>query len=141
MAHPFKRADRVSGLIQQELSRLLWREVKDPRLAQVTITAVRVSPDLRQARILFRGLAGPEQLPGILEGLESARGFLRGELGRRLSLRYAPELSFEVDQSVDWSLKVAQLLREVQPQEGVPAEPEVGEVEPETGDDEPAGPA
>jgi len=141
MAHPFKRADRVSGLIQQELSRLLWREVKDPRLAQVTITAVRVSPDLRQARILFRGLAGPEQLPGILEGLESARGFLRGELGRRLSLRYAPELSFEVDQSVDWSLKVAQLLREVQPPGADPAAPEGGEALPEADDDEPAGPA
>jgi ribosome-binding factor A len=141
MAHPFKRADRVSGLIQQELSHVLWREVKDPRLAQVTITAVRVSPDLRQARVLFRGLAGPEQLPGILEGLESARGFLRGELGRRLRLRYAPELSFEVDQSVDWSLKVAQLLREVEPHEAAPADPKVGDAQPEAGDDEPAGPA
>jgi ribosome-binding factor A len=105
----------------------------------VTITAVRVSPDLRQARILFRGLAGPEQLSGILEGLESARGFLRGELGRRLSLRYAPELSFEVDQSVDWSLKVAQLLREVQAHEADPATPEGAEAQPEAGDDEPAG--
>jgi ribosome-binding factor A len=139
MAHPFKRADRVSGLIQQELSRLLWREVKDPRLAQVTITAVRVSPDLRQARVSFRGLAGPEQLQGVLEGLESARGFLRGELGRRLRLRYAPELSFEVDQSVDWSLRVAQLLREVQPPEGEPAAPEGGDVREEPGQDEPGG--
>lgn len=117
MAHPFKRADRVSGLIQQELSRLLWREVKDPRLAQVTITAVRLSPDLRHARVLFRTLGGPEQLPGVLEGLESARGFLRGELGRHLHLRYAPELAFEHDRSVEWSLQVAQLLREVRPGE------------------------
>ena len=141
MAHPFKRADRVSGLIQRELSRLLWREVKDPRLAQVTITAVRVSPDLRQARVFFRGLAGPEQLQGVLEGLESARGFLRGELGRRLRLRNAPELSFEVDQSVDWSLRVAQLLREVQPPGGEPAAPAGGEAQDAAGDDEPAGPA
>jgi ribosome-binding factor A len=123
MAHPFKRADRVSGLIQQELSRLLWREVKDPRLAQVTITAVRVSPDLRHARVLFRALSGPAELPGVLEGLNSARGFLRGELGRHLRLRYAPELTFEVDQSVEWSLQVAQLLREVQPGEPPPASP------------------
>jgi ribosome-binding factor A len=123
MAHPFKRADRVSGLIQQELSRLLWREVKDPRLAQVTITAVRLSPDLRHARVLFRALSGPAALPGILEGLESARGFLRGELGRHLRLRYAPELSFEVDQSVEWSLQVAELLRQVQPGGQPPASP------------------
>jgi ribosome-binding factor A len=140
MAHPFKRADRVSGLIQQELSRLLWREAKDPRLAQVTITAVRVSPDLRHARVYVRGLAGAEQLPGVLEGLESARGFLRGELGRRLRLRYAPELSFEVDQSVDWSLQVAQLLREVQPPAQEPAQGEGGDAPEEPGGDEPAGP-
>ena len=141
MAHPFKRADRVSGLIQQELSRLLWREVKDPRLSQVTITAVRVSPDLRHALVSFRGLAGPEQLPGVLEGLESARGFLRGELGRRLHLRYAPELSFEVDRSVDWSLQVAQLLRQVQPREGEPAAPGGGDAPEAPGDVEDAGPA
>jgi ribosome-binding factor A len=129
MAHPFKRADRVSGLIQHELSRLLWREVKDPRLAQVTITAVRVSPDLRHARVLFRALSGPAELPGVLEGLNSARGFLRGQLGRHLRLRYAPELSFEVDQSVEWSLQVAQLLREVQPGEQSPASPAPAEGE------------
>jgi ribosome-binding factor A len=138
MAHPFKRADRVSVLIQQELSRLLWREVKDPRLAQVTITAVRVSPDLRHARVLVRGLAGPGQLPGVLEGLESARGFLRGELGRRLHLRYAPELTFEGDQSVDWSLQVAQLLREVQPPAAESPGPEGGDRRAEAGEDEPA---
>jgi ribosome-binding factor A len=118
MPLPFKRADRVAGLIQEELSRLLLREVKDPRLHQVTITAVRVSPDLRHAWVCFTGPGGKGGLTEELKGLESAAGFLRGKLGRSLRLRYAPELSFEVDDSLERGLHIAALLKQVQPPEG-----------------------
>jgi ribosome-binding factor A len=113
MPPPYRRADRVGDLIHKALSRLLLREIKDPRLRTVTITAVRVSPDLRHARVHFTG--GPADLhEAQLQGLRSATGFLRGQLGRSLDLRYAPELTFEVDESVDRTLEVMRLLREVQ---------------------------
>ncbi len=112
MPPPFKRADRVADLLHKELSQLLLREVKDPRLRAITITAVRVSTDLRHARVLFTGGAAAEH-EAQLQGLHSAAGFLRGQLGRRLDLRYAPELTFELDESVDRTLEVMRLLREV----------------------------
>jgi ribosome-binding factor A len=112
MPPPFKRADRVGDLLHKELSALLLREVKDPRLHAITVTGVRVSTDLRHARVLFTG--GPEaEREAQLQGLRSATGFLRGQLGRRLDLRYAPELTFVVDESVDKTLEVMRLLREV----------------------------
>jgi len=117
MPVPFKRADRVSGLIQEELSRVLLREVKDPRLHEVVITAVRVSGDLRHARVLFTVSAHPGGVEEVLTGLRSATGFLRGHLGRALRLRYAPELIFEADTSVERSLHVAALLKQVVPRE------------------------
>lgn len=117
MPVPFKRADRVSGLIQEELSRVLLREVKDPRLHEVVITAVRLSADLRYARVLFTASAGPGGVEDVLTGLQSAAGFLRGHLGRALRLRYAPELTFEADTSVERSLHVAALLKQVAPRE------------------------
>ncbi len=113
MPLPFKRADRVGGLIQQELSRLLLREVKDPRLALVTITGVRLSADLRYARVFVTGPTSPQGLQEELQGLRSATGFLRGRLGRALHLRYTPELTFEVDEAVERSLHVAALLKQV----------------------------
>lgn len=115
MPLPFKRADRVAGLIQEELSHLLLRVVKDPRLHEVTITAVRLSADLRHARVMFTAPGGPDGVTGALTGLRSATGFLRGHLGRSLRLRYAPELSFEADDSVERSLRVAALLKQVAP--------------------------
>ncbi len=113
MPLPFKRADRVAGLIQAELSRLVLRAVKDPRLHEVTITAVRLSADLRHARVLFTGPGHPGGIAETLTGLRSASGFLRGQLGRVLHLRYVPELTFEADDSVARSLRVALLLKEV----------------------------
>jgi len=117
MPLPFKRADRVAGLIQEELSRLLLREVKDPRLHEVIIMAVRVSGDLRHARVLFMASRRQGGTEDILTGLRSASGFLRGQLGRTLRLRYAPELTFEEDTSVERSLHVAALLKQVAPRE------------------------
>ena len=113
MPLPFKRADRVSGLIQEELSQVLLREVKDPRLHEVVITAVRLSADLRHARVLFTASARPGGVEEVLSGLQSAAGFLRGRLGRALRLRYAPELTFEADDSIERSLHVAALLKQI----------------------------
>ncbi len=112
MPLPYKRADRVGDLIHRELSRLVLREVKDPRLASVTITAVEVSADLRHARVLFTGTGGAGT-PEELQGLQSAAGFLRGQLGRALRLRYAPELTFQTDESLERGLHISALLKQV----------------------------
>ncbi len=112
MPPPYKRAERVGDLLHRELSRLLVRETKDPRLREVTITRVRVSADLRHAWVAFSG-GDPGQAEERLQGLRSAAGFLRGQLGRALHLRYTPELVFEVDRSVEQTLEVMRLLREV----------------------------
>lgn len=117
MPLPFRRADRVGDSIRRELSRLLLREVKDPRLSQVVVTGVQVSPDLRHARISFTAGVGGTDRRAELQGLQAAAGFLRGLLGRSLGLRYAPELAFEVDDSVDRSLHIAALLKQVAPPE------------------------
>ncbi len=117
MPLPFRRADRVGDLIRRELSHLLLRETKDPRLSEVVVTAVQVSPDLRHARVFFTTGAVGGDRQAQLAGLQAAAGFLRGHLGRSLRLRYAPELSFEVDDSVDRSLHIAALLKQVAPPE------------------------
>jgi ribosome-binding factor A len=117
MPLPFRRADRVGDLIRRELSRLLLREVKDPRLQQVVVTAIQLSPDLRHARIFFTGGVGSADREAELKGLQAAAGFLRRHLGRNLRLRYAPELAFEVDDSVDRSLHIAALLKQAAPPE------------------------
>ncbi|MGH7536354.1 MAG: 30S ribosome-binding factor RbfA, partial [Gemmatimonadales bacterium] len=93
-----------------------------PRLHQVTITAVRVSPDLRHAWVFFTGPGGQGSFTEELKGLHSAAGFLRGQLGRTLRLRYAPELTFEVDDSMERGLHIAALLKQVEPPEGDQAE-------------------
>jgi len=113
MPLPFRRADRVGDLIHRELSRLLLREIKDPRLTRVIISAVRVTDDLRYARVLFTGAADAAGRAVELAGLQSATGFLRGQLGKNLRLRYAPELSFEADDSLERGLRIAALLKEV----------------------------
>ncbi len=110
MPQQFPRAIRVADLIRRELSRLLLREAKDPRLQAVVITEVELSGDLRHARVFFGGVA-PAARPAALAGLASASGFLRRSLGRELRLRYAPELTFLADESVDKSLHISALLK------------------------------
>jgi ribosome-binding factor A len=110
-----KRADRIGALIQEEISRLILRSVKDPRIGFVTVTRVKVSDDLRQAKIYISpAQAGGAEGREALMGLKSAAGFLRGELGRRLSLRYAPTLLFFLDESLEEGLHLAALFRKIE---------------------------
>jgi ribosome-binding factor A len=110
-----KRADRVGALIQEEISRLIVRSVKDPRIGFVTVTRVKVSDDLRQAKIYVSPpQAAAPQRQDALMGLRSAAGFLRGELGRNLSLRYVPTLLFLLDDSLEEELHLAALFRKIE---------------------------
>ncbi|HWP66476.1 MAG TPA: 30S ribosome-binding factor RbfA [Candidatus Limnocylindria bacterium] len=101
-----RRPERVAHRVQAELARLLLRELRDPRLRDVHVSAVRMTPDLRVARVFVRTLAGPEAAPAALAGFARATPFIRGCLGRALGLRHVPELRFEYDTVVDDAARV-----------------------------------
>jgi ribosome-binding factor A len=108
-----RRQRRVAELIHRELSWLLMRDVRDPRLADLTITEVRVTPDLLLARIFFSVLGSSEQQKEAQAGLESASGFLRSQLAGRVRLRSVPELIFELDTSVAYGQRIDDLLDQI----------------------------
>ncbi len=96
--------------MQRVLSELISREVKDPRVGNVTITAVEVAHDLATARIFFVPFAGGHDPGEVAEGLARAGGFLRGAVGRQLGLRHAPRLSFVFDDSIDKAAHLTDLI-------------------------------
>ncbi len=99
MAEP--RTRRIEAEIQRVLSELIAREVKDPRVGNVTITAVSLAADMGVARVFFTPFASQHPAEEVQVGLTRAGGFLRGEVGRRLRLRHAPRLEFLVDDTAD----------------------------------------
>lgn len=110
-----RRTDRVGEAIQALIAGLLVREIKDPRIGLVTITAVRVSPDLRHARVFFSCLGDDEQRTRSLRGLRSAAGFMRSQIAKQLNLRTAPEVAFEFDPSLEQAERLSRLLKEPPP--------------------------
>ena len=108
---PNRRVDRVNGLLRQEISELISREIKDPRLRVViSITEVRTANDLRNARV-FLSVMGDDQIKQeALEGIRSAATFMRRELRDRLALRYVPFLKFELDDSIENADRLLQLM-------------------------------
>ena len=113
----FKRTERVSDQIRMEIADILMRRVKDPRVGFVTVTAVDVTVDLKQAWVYVTVLQQGAQEAETLEALSRAEGFIRGELGRRLKLRYVPVLTFVKDTSVDRVTRIMNLLDQVNPRQ------------------------
>jgi ribosome-binding factor A len=114
-----RRSQRVSDLVRSELSLLVLTEAHDPSLKNVTITEVVMPPDLKSARVYFSVLGGERERQRAAEALDRAAGFLRREVGRRCSLRYAPELHFFADRSLERGARVEEILADVLP----PADP------------------
>jgi ribosome-binding factor A len=111
---PGHRTDRVGALLQSALSELLLRGVKDPRVGMATITGIKLSPDLKHARVYVSTHGGDAAHARMLAtGLASARTYLQSQAGRRLGLRFTPELRFEIDPSIGAAERLEQLLREV----------------------------
>ncbi len=111
MAKPsYKRAERVADLIRMEVADILARKTKDPRVGFMTVTGVDLSPDLRVAKVFVTTLQEGQEEEKALEGLTHALGFIRAELGRRLTLRYIPELKFCRDISEQRGNRIDQLL-------------------------------
>ena len=110
---PGRRTDRVSVLIQRELSDIIQRELKDPRVGFCTISQVQVSTDLRYADVKVSVVGDKQQKRTSITGLKSAAGFLRREVVQRIGLRHAPELRFELDDSVDQLMRIDRLLKRI----------------------------
>jgi ribosome-binding factor A len=107
-----RRPERVAHRVQAELAQLLLREVHDPRLRDVHVTAVRMTPDLRTARVFVRTLAGPDAAPAALAALRRATPFIRSSLARALGLRHVPEFRFEYDTVIDTAARLEAALAE-----------------------------
>ena len=113
---PGRRVERVAALIRREISELLINGIRDERVHQgmVSITNVEVSGDLQHCKIFVSVLADDEARKDVMEGLQAASGYLRGELGRRLQMRRAPEVVFELDRGLEKGTSVLHLLGELE---------------------------
>ena len=109
-----KRLDRVNQLIKEEISTLLQRELKDPRLGFVTVTEVETAKDLRVAKVFVSVLGDERQWASSLAALTSARGFVRNWLRQHLDLRVTPDIDFRPDHSMEHAAKIQSLLKRVQ---------------------------
>ena len=113
----FKRADRVGDQIRAELADILLRKTKDPRVGFATITRVDLSDDLKHAKVFVSVLGDEKSKKDTLKGLKSAAHFLRGELGRRIKMRYTPELMFVLDTSIEKGAHTLDILRGLKKEE------------------------
>ena len=109
-----ERMKRVNEACREALGEIVQREVKDPRVSFVTVTRVEVSPDLRVAHVWLSILGSREESDTAMAALEKARGFMRRELGRRVRLRYTPELFLHRDLGAEASQRVQEMLHELE---------------------------
>ena len=114
----YKRADRVQSLLQRELGTLISEELRDPRIAFPTVTAVEITADLRSAKVHVSVLGDDDASIKTMKALEDAKPFLRRELGARTDLRFVPELTFVQDRSAEQAVRISALLREAREREG-----------------------
>jgi len=116
---PFARSDRVCGQIHKVLSDVLLKRIKDPRLKSATITDVKMSRDLRIARIYFTTTGNKKSVEEAIEGFKSAIGYVKRTLAGQLGLRYMPELRFFYDESFDYGSHIDKILKDVKADDGL----------------------
>ena len=109
-----RRSERVGGLLRDEISRVVHRVVQDPRIRGVTFTGVRLTADLRHARVYYSVIGDRQRREEVREGLVSARGVIKREVGRHLQLRYVPDMEFFFDESLGHAEHIENLLRQLQ---------------------------
>ena len=117
-----RRPERVGEMVRFEISELLVRGLRDPRIGLTSVTEVKMSPDLKQARVYVSVLGGIQERKQTLAGLNSAAPHIRHEIGARLRLRNIPELSFFYDESIEYGARIEELIQKTkqpsQPDEG-----------------------
>ncbi|MGE5173341.1 MAG: 30S ribosome-binding factor RbfA [Betaproteobacteria bacterium] len=108
----FKRAERVGDQMKQEIADILMRKIKDPRIGFVTVTDVEVADDLKNAKVFVSIYGGDKEK--TLKGLESASAYIRLELGKRMRMKFMPELLFRFDATIEQGAHIMELLRDIE---------------------------
>ncbi len=108
-----QRSERLADLIRAEIAEIIARDLKDPRIGFTTVTAVRLSKDRQHAKVFFSVLGSDEQQKETLRGLNSAVGFIRGEVCQRLRLRLLPEIRFVLDRTGETSARIDRLFEQI----------------------------
>ena len=109
---PYKRSQRVSDLIREEVADIIMYRLKEPRIGFVTVTGAEMTADLKLARI-FVSILKEEERDLTLEILNSSKNFIRSALGKRLRMKFIPEIEFRLDTSVEYGIKIDKLFREI----------------------------
>ncbi len=113
----FSRAERLAEVIRSETSAIIQRDLRDPRIGFISVTAVMVSADLRHAKIFVSVFGDDEAKRRAMQGLEQAKGHIRSELSQRIEVRFMPEILFRLDESIERGARVSSLLRQVSREE------------------------
>ncbi|MDA8189448.1 MAG: 30S ribosome-binding factor RbfA [Dehalococcoidales bacterium] len=112
---PSRRIERINDLIRSEISDLIAKELKDPRITgMISVTEVDTSPDMRHAKVFVSIMGSEEERKTVMNTLKHAAGFFRRELGERMTTRRTPELAFELDTSIERGDRIMRLLRDIQ---------------------------
>lgn len=112
------RVEKVQEFIKQEISKIILTELKDPRIGFVTVTRVEATGDLRSAKIYLSLLGSDEQKAETWAGLTKALGYMRAEIGKRIRLRFTPELSLHLDETLEYSARIQELILKIKQEEG-----------------------
>ena len=107
------RIERVNQTLKREISEIIQRELRDPRLEFATITAVETSRDLQYAKVYYSTLGPPEKMEGVKECFEKAKGYIRKLVGQRIEMRYTPELNFIFDRSFEYATHIEDELKRI----------------------------
>lgn len=109
-----ERTEKVSHTLKERISEIIQREVKDPRVGFITVTSVEVSPDLHEAKVFITVLGNKKQRQETLDALNKASGYVRGELGKRIHMKFTPNLEFRYDESVKAGMYIEKLLHKIE---------------------------
>ena len=106
------RVRKIQEFIKQEVSNIILRELKDPRIGFITVTDARITGDLREATVYVSLFGSDAEKADTLKALKSANGYIRSEVGKRLGIRYSPTIEFKEDASLDYGMKIDKILRD-----------------------------
>jgi ribosome-binding factor A len=109
---PYKRSQRVGDLLREEIAEIIMNRVKNPRIGFITVTGVDITEDLKLAKV-YVSIFKEEEKETTLEILNSAKGFIRAELSKRVRMKFIPALTFRVDESIEYGNKIEKLLKEI----------------------------
>lgn len=112
------RVNRVSETLKEVLSEIIQRDLKDPHVGFVTVTGVKMTPDLKQARVWVSVMGDAQEEKDTIAALTHAKGFLKAEVAKRVRLRYMPEITFVPDETVNTSMRIEGILKEILPEKG-----------------------